>query len=103
MFAVYRVDGDGCSYSYDTLLFVTASEQTAEDAVALAELELEAALAVPFPTYSSKDLQKNGAQWVADLHKAYAEKIKSICTMDPPEYNCHSKEVCYYYEKVEVR
>ncbi len=103
MFAVYRSDGDGCTYSFEILLFVTASEQTAEDAVALAQLELEAALAVPFPNYSSKELQKNGVPWVADLHKAYAEKIKSICTMDPPEYHCHSKEVSYYYEKVELR
>jgi hypothetical protein len=102
MFAVYRRDGD-FTCSYEILLFVTDSEQTAEDAVALAQLELEAALAVPYPQYSAKILEKNGAQWVVDLQNAYAEKIKSICTIDPPEYNCHSKEVSYYYEKVEVR
>lgn len=106
MFAVYRVDGDGCTYSYDTLLFVTASEQTAEDTVALAELELEAALAVPRCSYN--DMQKYGMQWYDDQEKAYFQKLKEIFTVDPPEFfqgHClgPSKDVSYYYEKVEVR
>lgn len=108
MFGVYRVDGDNCTYSYEVLLFVTASEQTAEDAVALAQLELEAALAIPFPTYSRSELDKNGHAWVDGLHDAYSEKIKGIFTVDPPElfgkrYHCHDKHVSYYYDKVEVR
>jgi hypothetical protein len=104
MFAVYRTDTDDCTYSRDVLLFVTESEQTAKDAVALAELEHEDALAIPYPTWTIDDIKKNGAQVCIDRREEYNRKLLSIFTVDiDPERNYVDKNDTYYYEKVEVR
>jgi hypothetical protein len=104
MFAVYRTDTDNCTYSCDVLLFVTESEQTAKDSVALAELEHEAALAVVYPTLTIDDIRKNGAQVCIDRREEYNRKLLSIFTVDiDPERNYVDKNDTYYYEKVEVR
>ena len=107
MFAVYRTDSDGCTYSADTVLFVTACEQTAKDAVALAELEQEAALAVERPAWTTDDLKKYGTEYAINLRKEYSEKLAAIFTVDvwsDGEFITHvDKETSYYYEKVQVR
>lgn len=105
MFAVYRTDSDGYTYSADTVLFVTACEQTAKDAVTLAELELEQALAVPYPNWTR--VREKGAGYYYGLVEAYQEKLASIFTVDrivagETGYSV-DKETSYYYEKVPVR
>jgi hypothetical protein len=74
MFAVYRVDSDGFTYSSDTVLFVTASEQTARDAVALAELEHEEASKIERPTWAKADIKRNGADRYITLQDEYSAK-----------------------------
>lgn len=107
MFVVYRTDSDGCTYSSDTVLFVTACEQTAKDAVALAELEQEAALAVERPTWTIDDLKKHGTEYAINLHKEYSDKLAAIFTVDvcpSGELITHvDEQTSYYYEKVNVR
>lgn len=108
MFAVYRVDSDGCTYSNDILLFVTADEQTARDAVTLAELELEVALKIPRPTWTIDDVKRNGAERYITLLDEYAEKLAAIFTVDTTKdvdgkITYADPDVSYYYEEVEVR
>lgn len=107
MFVVYRTESDGCTYSSDTVLFVTACEQTAKDAVALAELEQEAALAVKSPSWTIDDIRKHGAEYAINLRKEYADKLAAIFTVDvwsAGELIPHiDKETSYYYKKVQVR
>jgi hypothetical protein len=107
MFAVYRNDSDGCTYSGDTVLFVTACEQTAKDAVTLAQLEQEQALAVPHATWTIADIRAKGAEYPIRLREAYQEELASIFTVDVlPEGQTHysvDKETSYFYEKVQVR
>lgn len=94
MYAVYRNWGDiGCSGR--DLLFVTASKQVAEDGVALAELEQEAAFAILCPEH---DPAKHDAyhEKVAE----YREKVAAILTIDPE--GC-DRDVGYYFEEVAVR
>lgn len=99
MFAVCRNDGDGCTYSSDTLLFVTADEQLAEDAVSIATLECQEAIKV--------------AQRFTTRSHCY-DALKAIFTVDvpegPPEGNhAHAwlyhvdEHTCYFYHPVEVR
>ena len=101
MFAVYRTDSDGCTYSSDTVLFVTACEQTAKDAVTLAQLEQEQALAVPYPYWAR--VREKGAGYYYGLVEAYQEKLASIFTVDVETGYSVDKETSYYYEKVPVR
>lgn len=108
MFAVYRVDSDGCAYSSDTVLFVTADEQIARDAVALAELELEAALEIPRPTWTIDDVKRKGAEWCMNLLDEYSEKLAAIFTVDTTKdvdgkITYADADVSYYYEAVAVR
>jgi hypothetical protein len=105
MFAVYRTDTDGCTYSCDILLFVTESEQTAKDSVALAELEHEAAQLIPQPTWTIEDVKKNGAQALIALRQEYEQKLRDQFTVDVREEHRTyvDKNDTYYYEKVEVR
>lgn len=107
MFAVYRTDSDGCTYSSDTVLFVTACEQTAKDAVALAELEQEAALAVERPSWTTAGIKKHGAEYAINRRKEYSDKLAAIFTVDvwpAGQLITHvDKETSYYYEKVQVR
>lgn len=108
MFIVYRTDSDGCTYSNDTVLFVTADEQTARDAVALAELEHEAASKIERPNYTISDLKNKGSDWCMTLLDEYTEKLAAIFTVDVPKEPGHKRtyvdpNVSYYYEEVEVR
>lgn len=105
MFAVYRVDSDGCSYSSDTVLFVTANEQTAKDAVVLAELEREAAALIKRPKWTLEDVKRNGAQYYTSLLGEYSKKLAGIFTVDTSENPSTyvDPNVSYYYEKIEVR
>ena len=108
MFAVYRTDSDGCTYSADTVLFVTACEQTAKDAVALAELEQEAALAVERPNWSIDDIKIYGAEWCLNLLDEDSKKLAGIFTVDVAKEPGHKityvdPNISYYYEEVEVR
>jgi hypothetical protein len=108
MFAVYRTDSDGCTYSSDTILFVTADEQTARDAVALAELEHEEASKIERPTWTVNDIKYRGGEWCMNLLDAYSEKLATIFTVDVPKQPGHKRtyvdsNVSYYYEEVEVR
>jgi hypothetical protein len=104
MFAVYRTYSDGCTYSTDTVLFVTECEQTAKDAVTLAELELEQALAVPQPSWTAKDIDEKGVEYAIRLREAYSKEMASIFTVDPMG-SIYSVDVntTYYYDKVQVR
>jgi hypothetical protein len=106
MFAVYRTDSDGYTYSADTVLFVTACEQTAKDAVTLAQLEQEQALAVPYPTWTIDEIREKGSGYAIRLREAYQQELARIFTVDVlPEGELYSvdKETSYYYEKVQVR
>ena len=105
MFAVYRTYSDGCTYSADTVLFVTACEQTAKDAVTLAELELEQALSVPQPSWTAKDIMEKGVEYVTRLREDYSKELNGICTVDVLPENCWyiDKDNTYYYEEVQVR
>ncbi len=100
MFAVYRTYSDGCTYSADTVLFVTECEQTAKDAVTLAELELEQALAVPQPSWTGAD----SVEYALALREAYSVELTSIFTVDPIDsiYSVDANTT-YYYDKVQVR
>ena len=104
MFAVYRTDTDGCTYSADTVLFVTECEQTAKDAVTLAELELEQALAVPQPSWTAKDLDEKGFAYISSLREDYSKELASIFTVDPIDsiYSVDANTT-YDYDKVQVR
>ena len=109
MYAVYYTVSDGCTFSSDTLMFVTESEQTAKDAVTLAELEYREALKVPTP-YSILDRKSFSDLIVAyqeleALESVYNEKIKAILTVHPDRAEDFNREDdnSYYYEKVEVR
>jgi hypothetical protein len=103
MFAVYRTYSDGYTYS-DTVLFVTECEQTAKDAVTLAELELEQALAVPQPSWTGADIVEKGYEYALGLREAYSKELASIFTVDPMG-STYSVDVntTYYYDKVQVR
>lgn len=108
MFAVYRVDSDGFTYNSDTVLFVTADEQTARDAVALAELEHEEASKIERPTWTIDDVNRNGPERYITLLDEYADKIAAIFTVDAPKEPGHKPRyvdpnVSYYYGEVEVR
>jgi hypothetical protein len=108
MFAVYRTDSDGCTYSNDILLFVTADEQTARDAVALAELEHEEASTIERPTWTLDDIKRKGNAWCMNLLDEYSDKLAAIFTVDAPKEPGHKStyvdpNVSYYYEEVEVR
>jgi hypothetical protein len=107
MFAVYRTYSDGCTYSADTVLFVTECEQTAKDAVTLAELELEQALAVPRPSWTGADIVEKGYEYARGLREAYSKELASIFTVDLPESNepiySVDANTSYYYDKVQVR
>lgn len=94
MYAVYRSWGDEVCHGRD-ILFVTASERVAEDAVALAELEQEAAFAIPYP---SRDPTQNDSY--SENLAEYKKKLAEILTIDPEG---HDHGVDYHYEKVEVR
>lgn len=113
MYAVYYTVSDGCTFSSDTIMFVTESEQTAKDAVTLAELEYAEALKVPRVQGLYKVL-KSGmsndefeAARIAHAQKTqeYNEKIKAILTVHPDRAEDFSRDDdnSYYYEKVEVR
>ena len=104
MFAVYRTYSDGCTYSADRVLFVTECEQTAKDAVTLAELELEQALAVPQPSWTVADIQEKGVEYATRLREAYSKELASIFTVDPIDsiYSVDANTT-YYYDKVQVR
>lgn len=113
MYAVYYTVSDGCTYSSDIVLFVTESEQTAKDAVVLAQLEYEEALKVPrvpsmyeqmIPEMSNDQVQALRLEHIQKLQE-YIEKIKEILTVHPDRANNFGREDenCYYYEKVEVR
>lgn len=95
MYAVYRNWGNEVCSGAD-LLFVTANKQLAEDTVALAELEQEAALAIPRPKWKDTLLYVDHANAITE----YNAKIASILTVDSegidPDYS-------YYFEEVEVR
>jgi hypothetical protein len=109
MFAVYRINGDGYTYTYDTVLFVTACEQTAKDAVTLAELELEQALAIPYPIWTLDDIHKKGPEYTMKLIDEYNEKMSGIFTVEVTQqgqnYYLRSfdRNTSYYYDKVQVR
>lgn len=111
MFAVCRNDGDGCTYSSDTLLFVTAGEQLAEDAVSLATLECQEAIKVAQRFTSRHRCMTD--EYDAGL-KITHDALKAIFTVDvpegPPEGNhAHAwlfhvnENTCYFYHPVEVR
>ena len=94
MFAVYRGEGNGCSWSYETLLYVTANESVAAEAVARAIQELEEAKSFPHPNHLASDME-----W-----EEYHEKIKSIFTIDTEldfVYNSLD-QITYEYETVKV-
>ena len=108
MFAVYRVNSDNYTYTSDTVMFITADEQTARDAVSLAELEREEALKVERPTWTLDDVKNKGADWICSLLDEYAEKLATIFTVDVPKEPGHKSSyvdpnVTYYYAEVEVR
>jgi len=108
MFAVYRTDSDGFTYSADTVLFVTADEQTARDAVTLAELEQEAASKIGRPTWTIEDVKNKGVEFYKNLQDEYAEKLAAIFTVDVHKEPGYKRtyvdpNVSYYYEEVEVR
>lgn len=111
MFAVYRNDGNGCTFDHDVVLFVTANEQIAEDAVSLATLECEEAIKVA-QTFTNRHYRVTG-EYDAGL-KITHDALKAIFTVDvpegPPEGNhalawlYHVDENTYYfYQPVEVR
>ena len=95
MYAVYRNWGNEVCSGAD-LLFVTANKQLAEDTVALAELEQEAARAIQRPQWKDTKLYVDHANEITE----YNAKIKSILTVDSegldPDYS-------YYFDEVEVR
>lgn len=95
MYAVYRHWGNEVC-SGDDLLFVTANKQLAEDTVALAELEQEAARAIQRPQWKDTKLYVDHDNEITE----YNAKVKSILTVDSegldPDYS-------YYFEEVEVR
>ena len=116
MFAVYRSSGDGCTCSYDILLFVTESKQKAEESVILARLELEEACKIPLPTCRFAEIRhnpKNAEKYISDYKiaskqyeidkKAYEEKVKSILTVDPENYNFDRYNDGYWFSEVKVR
>lgn len=113
MYAVYYTISDGCTFSSDVVLFVTESEQTAKDAVTLAELEYAEALKVPRVPSLYKALKAGmsndefEAARIAHAQKTeeYNEKIKAIITVHPDRAEDFGREDdnSYYYEKVEVR
>jgi hypothetical protein len=103
MYAVYRHYGNEV-FSGENLLFVTASKQVAEDAVALAQLEQEAAFAIPYP--SQEPISGSAAQWLAQnaAHNEkvaeYYKNVATILTVDPEGID---DDFSYYFEEVEVR
>jgi len=103
MFAVYRTDSDGYTYSSDTVLFVTADEQTARDAVALAELEHEEAVKLVRPSWTIEDIKKNGPEWCTNLFDQYVEKLNAIFTVDVHKRTYVEPNTEYYYDRVDVR
>jgi hypothetical protein len=87
---------------------VTADEQTARDAVTLAELEHEEASKIERPTGSLDDIKNNGPEFYINLLEEYAEKLTAIFTVDIHKEPGHKRSyvdpnVSYYYEEVEVR
>jgi len=113
MYAVYYTVSDGCTFSSDTIMFVTESAQTAKDACTLAELEYAEALKVPrvpslFKGYNpgmSNDEFEAARIAHAQKTQEYNEKIKAILTVHPDRAEDFSREDdnSYYYERVEVR
>lgn len=109
MYAVYYTVSDGCTYTSDNVLFVTESEQTAKDAVALAELEYEEALKIPIPesmlNRESFAIWNNYFNALVDERLVYNQKIKSILTVHQDRADNFYREDnnSYYYEEVEVR
>ena len=105
MFAVYRVVSDGCTYVNDILLFVTENEQTAEDAVTLAELELEAAYSIKEPTWTSASIGAGlTIKVLKEQRDEYQAKIRAMFTVDKFAVGdgCIASAE-YRYEAVEVR
>ena len=106
MFAVFKTAGnDSCSY--EILLFVTPNEESAKDAVALMQLELEAAQKIARPTYTRADIQKLGHEAIQKLWDDYHTKACACFTLDIPEqklfYWADDDHKSYFYEPVEVK
>jgi hypothetical protein len=88
MYAVYRHWGEvGCSGR--DLLFVTASKQVAEDAVALAALENEEHFDI-YMQYHKGEIP----------HNECIELQRAALTIDPLGFG---NDISYEYEEVEVR
>jgi len=103
MFLVYRVDSDGCTFSSDSPLFVTADEQTAKDAVALALLEKDEALKLPRPCWN---VTPETVDAYVKLTEQYKNDFCAIFTVDVPteitDFHVDS-ETWYDYSPIEVR
>ena len=102
MFAVYRAESDGCTYTHNVLLFVTENEQTAKDAVSLAELELEEALKIAKPSWSIEDVLQDGPRRYVDAWEKYSQELQRVFTVDTSKTSVAS-DTNYFYKKVEVR
>lgn len=106
MFGVFYHYGDGCTFSAETLLFVTADLHLAQDSVTLAELEHEQAMAVPRVAFSMRDVVdgKISYEQIEKAREDYEATLRATLTTHPDRFDdLNSEEGSYSYRAVEVR